>query len=162
MGIMKCPHCGRMMREGENCVHCGYKSSPKMISKLIPCKVCGKEISVSALSCPHCGEPTEYARKLEFEKENRNKVIEKEKSDQKAALAVTAVFGVILLIIGLVLIIVQASTISHDLNGWYYNYKGDLTSHETEVLLLLLLGIGSAVVGVIDLVRVKIKYDKLK
>ena len=164
MALMNCPHCGRMMATGTRCVHCGYDPTQEKKSQLIPCKACGKEISSAALSCPHCGEPTEYAQKLEREKENAKREIERGKSSERSALAVTAVFGAIFIIIGLVLIFMQTSTISHDLNVWYsdYDYKGSLSNHETQVLMLLGLGIVLAVIGVIDLIRVKIKYDKLK
>ena len=35
----------------------------KTTTTLTPCRACGREISVNAASCPHCGEPVKPPEK---------------------------------------------------------------------------------------------------
>lgn len=65
---LECPKCGFINSSGKlECEQCGiiFKKYQKLAEKkeadrrelLTTCRVCQKEISKNAVSCPHCGEP---------------------------------------------------------------------------------------------------------
>lgn len=73
----KCPKCGCVANppDATECMHCGIIFSRYQEVKnkqlLMTCKVCQKEISKNAASCPHCGEI--YSG--EFSNQHRSKEI---------------------------------------------------------------------------------------
>lgn len=91
---------------------------------LITCKECGKEISSTAESCPHCGHKTETA--------TQNAQLK----DRSIAfyIAVAAVF------IGLFILIPALSTLMENYNDWYFwNWY---TDRSDEVVRNIGLGVG--------------------
>jgi len=81
MSIDTCPKCGSPRVPGPECPKCGviYVRAEQLAyqekrqdrqgqhavrSRLIPCAACGKEISKTAPSCPHCGEVINPAEKI--------------------------------------------------------------------------------------------------
>lgn len=75
----------------------------KSNSNLIKCPVCGQEISSQATVCPHCGQPTEFAKK--------NAEQRRETAAFASKLLINAISGLICLIIFFV-------SLSH-LNSWH-------------------------------------------
>jgi predicted RNA-binding Zn-ribbon protein involved in translation (DUF1610 family) len=83
--MKECPKCNFMNTDdSEECQKCGIifkkfvasqkKEIAKKPSLLMKCKVCGKEISKNATSCPHCGEPiTDAGQKRKNEQDQENK-----------------------------------------------------------------------------------------
>lgn len=71
---------------------------------LITCKECGKEISSTAESCPHCGHKTDIA------------AVNAQKRDRGIAFYI----GVAAICIGLFILIPALSTLMENYNDWYF------------------------------------------
>lgn len=91
---------------------------------IIICNECGKEISDSAKTCPHCGCETDFGKKEKKVKEN--------------SIIVLLAFGAIC--IGLILFLPAFVTIVTNMNDWYFwNWY---TAQSNEAIRNLSLGAG--------------------
>ena len=91
---------------------------------LITCKECGKEISSTAESCPHCGHKTETAAK----------------NAQLKDRSIAFYIALAAVCIGLFLLIPALSTLMENYNDWYFwNWY---TDRSDEVVRNIGLGIG--------------------
>lgn len=120
---------------------------------LIKCKECGKEISGTAESCPHCGYRTAHGRSV---------------TEAKSLLA-QWVICVALIVVGLIMVFGNIGTLAEYLNKWEYvnewsgisfiEYLDD--KGESSVLWKVIFGISFLIGGIIDLVIIKTKTDSL-
>lgn len=117
--------------------------------KLIRCSTCNNLISGEAMMCPHCGQPTEFAKRTQQEEQDRLQR-EKEKKTEAGGFAVGLTICLIMYIVGFILAGTAFATMMGDINdynhGWGYNYRGNLTSHENGVIFRLIIG-GSLIIG---------------
>ena len=127
---------------------------------LIQCSACKNLISKEAVSCPHCGQPTPYARRLKEEEESRARQ-KAEATAETASIAVSGVIAIAFMVIGAILFFSALYTMSSDINGWgYYNYKSPLSDHEVGVIFRMVMGIAMVIGGFIDAMRIKAKSNK--
>lgn len=71
---------------------------------LITCEECGKEISSTAKTCPHCGHKTEYAKE----------------SAKKLDYTVAMYICLAAIVIGAILLVPALITLMENLNDWYF------------------------------------------
>lgn len=122
---------------------------------LIKCKECGKEISGTAESCPHCGYRTAHGRSV----------------TESKTLLIQWVICAILMFVGLVLVLGNFSPLMELYNewdnSWFYQYNdysfmGFLSDvGEEGTLYKFVFGVAFLIGGIIDLLIIKNKADSI-
>ena len=119
---------------------------------LIRCKECGKEISGTAESCPHCGYKTAHGQKIA-----QNKV-----------LGVQLLLHVACIAIGFILVVCNASTFFELYDNWEYvnKYWYEISfvkylsnKEEMDIFWKMLIGSIMLLGGIIDAVVVYLKLS---